>query len=632
MAWGWNGASAGPGVVVDGTGFTASRPDAGGGGLYAGLRGAAGRKKGRRYFEVEVDNASAAIGLASSGADMDSSLGSGVDPMQWGFGVQYGYIYYRDNNSNGSEDQGTGNTGTGVYGVLVDFDEHTVTWYKDGVEIVTEYALDMPVDTVLYPAASMGTGSTDFTINGAEPFQYPPAVTYVPWDKSDLALGSKVSGVMQINGSPVARTLKAFSFERLPYAVNNKPITESMSLGQTVSDGVTGEYEIILRDGFPREVFVVAFDDYGEEFEADASVAVNDRIHPTTPNGYVYECTGAGDLPSTEPGPWPTDPEAGSQSIGTASFEVKPFYRPQVHGPITPDSVEVAVVAQPFQKVSGLYSHAVMVKSDGTIAQWGNTSHLGSTPPAISNVVQAGVTERTALALMSDGSLHAWGNNFYGLQNVPSGAVGDVIQISCSHQNAGVLKSDGTVFVWGDNSQGQVSGTPVYDNVVQISAGRLFYLVLLDDGTVEGWGLSTSGQLNPPAGLSNVVQISASPTDYHCLALKADGTVVGWGNNNYGQRTIPAGLTDVVQVAAGNSYSYALKSDGTLVSWGRNHTGQRSTPGGLPPITQIQCDFLTTTAIGVDGSVHQWGYNPYGEGSTPPGLSALVPSDPFYYE
>jgi hypothetical protein len=83
---------------------------------------------------------------------------------------------------------------------------------------------------------------------------------------------------------------------------------------------------------------VVAFDDYGDAFTAEQALAVGNRIHPTTPNGHVFETTGAGDLPTEEP-TWVVDTET-SQLYGTASMIAVPFYRPVVHGPITPEITE----------------------------------------------------------------------------------------------------------------------------------------------------------------------------------------------------------------------------------------------------------------------------------------------------
>jgi len=117
------------------------------------------------------------------------------------------------------------------------------------------------------------------------------------------------------------------------------------------------------------------------------------------------------------------------------------------------------------------------------------------------------------------------------------------------------LKSDGTVVAWGFNFYGQLGDgtttdryTPVavtgLTGVDAIAAGDFHSMALKSDGTVVAWGRNDEGQLgygttvdNPtPAtisGLTGVVAISAGR--FHSMALKSDGTVVAWGGNYHGQ-------------------------------------------------------------------------------------------------
>lgn len=354
---GWDASTAGLGVEVSTDLQTITRPTSGGGANYAGVKGLTGRSKGKRYFEIEITTGS--IGAADSAADVTGMLGGGT-AISWGYLNVYsvGYIYFRyPNGDSGTIDTG-GATGSGVYGILIDFDNRTAKIYKDGAFQYT-HTMNIPVDTELFPAASIGTGASA-TLNTAEPFQYPPEETFIAWDLPDSALASRISGLVEIEGQPAARTLKAFTFERLTYYVDGQQITESKPLGQTVSDATTGQYEIILRKGFPREVFVVAFDDYGNAFSAGVSVQVGDRIHPSAPNGYIYDCTGSGTLPETEP-VWSQNTES-DQLVGTASFRPKPFYRPMVHGPVSPE-VLVLFLDEFFDSVV-LLSHFDGVTND----------------------------------------------------------------------------------------------------------------------------------------------------------------------------------------------------------------------------------------------------------------------------
>jgi hypothetical protein len=124
------------------------------------------------------------------------------------------------------------------------------------------------------------------------------------------------------------------------------------------------------------------------------------------------------------------------------------------------------------------------------------------------------------------------------------------------------LKTDGTVVAWGDNGCGQTTVPPGLSGVTAISAGAYHSLALKSDGTVVALGDNGHGQTAVPEGLGAVLAISAGT--FHTLALKSDGTVVAWGADSagdpfdLGQSTVPAGLGPAIAIAAGGWNSLAL--------------------------------------------------------------------------
>ncbi len=181
-------------------------------------------------------------------------------------------------------------------------------------------------------------GFYDREISAQEEADLFNAIFYPPPESEPGGQSSKVSGIVQIDGTPAQRTVRAYSYESVAQTVNGTEVTLTKSLGHATSDPATGEYTIDLLDGYEQRVFVVAFDDYGSDFKPDLAVAVGDRVHPTTPNGHVWECTGSGTLPNEEPA-WVIDTET-AQLYGTASMIARPLYRPMVHGPVTPEVVQ----------------------------------------------------------------------------------------------------------------------------------------------------------------------------------------------------------------------------------------------------------------------------------------------------
>jgi hypothetical protein len=170
----------------------------------------------------------------------------------------------------------------------------------------------------------------------------PLAITSLDFIRLDAAADavpatqeSKVSGVVRIDGAAAQRNVRAFGYDPTNHDIGGTTVNLSKSLGQSRSSSETGTYTIDLMGGYGSEVFVVAFDEYGEAFTSEKVLAAGDRIHPTTPSGHVWECVGAGALPADEPA-WVVDTES-AQLYGTASMIARPFYRPMVHGPVMPE-------------------------------------------------------------------------------------------------------------------------------------------------------------------------------------------------------------------------------------------------------------------------------------------------------
>ncbi len=321
--------------------------------------------------------------------------------------------------------------------------------------------------------------------------------------------------------------------------------------------------------------------------------------------------------------------------------------------------IVVASIALSILHVNGLVHAAIIaagggcslgLKSDGTVAAWGDNSYgQCDVPPGLSDVVSIAAggflvvgkpgywgEENTgqSLALKSDGTLVAWGYSSI----VPTGL--DAVKIATGGSHSLALKSDGMVVAWGDNGSGQCDVPPGLSDVVAIAAngsarGYPFpvingqSLALQSNGTVVAWGDNGSGQCDVPPDLIDVVAIAAGGG--HSLALKSDGTVVAWGDNVWGQCAVPPDLSDVVAIAAGGRHSLALKSDGTVVAWGNNGSGQCDVPPDLSDVVAIVADGVAyiywgmgthighSLALKSDGTVVAWGDNGWGQCNVPDG-------------
>ncbi len=301
--------------------------------------------------------------------------------------------------------------------------------------------------------------------------------------------------------------------------------------------------------------------------------------------------------------------------------------------------VDNSSLASDVVAVAAGFAFCLALKADGTVKSAGNdsvgelgndaTANYSSSPVDVlgaTGIVAISAGDTHALALKSDGTVIAWGYNNVGqlgdgtsgnyrLTPVVVTGAKNIVAISAGYEHSLALKSDGTVLAWGSDDSGQLgdggsfisSSTPVAvssvaSGIVAISAGRSHSLALKADGTLLQWGLRQAGSFAnadpaplPVPNTTGIIAISAG--GFHSLALKTDGTVLAWGYNNYGQlgdsttdnRPTPvvvknssgAAINGIAAITSGGYHSLALKSDGTMLSWGSDLYGQLGDGGAI---------------------------------------------------
>jgi len=141
---------------------------------------------------------------------------------------------------------------------------------------------------------------------------------------------------------------------------------------------------------------------------------------------------------------------------------------------------------------------------------------------------------------------------------VEPSALEDLVTVAGGERHSLGLTSDGTIVAWGANYYGQCDVPAPNADFVAVSGGAVHSLGLKSDGTIVAWGLSVEGQCDVPAPNADFVAVAGG--DHHSLGLKSDGTIAAWGDNNFGQCSVPAPNADFVAVAGGYEHSLGIRS------------------------------------------------------------------------
>ncbi len=175
--------------------------------------------------------------------------------------------------------------------------------------------------------------------------------------------------------------------------------------------------------------------------------------------------------------------------------------------------------------------------------------------------------------------------------------LGFVTSVAAGRNHMVALRTDGTIRAWGQNQYWQSEVPPDLLNarVSAIAAGGYHTVALRSDGTVRAWGANGEGQTSVPADLDACTAIAAG--GYHTVALRSDGTVRAWGANWYGQTSVPADLDACTAIAAGEIHTVALRSDGTVRAWGANWDGQVSSVAELSDVIAIAAGSRSSLAL-----------------------------------
>ena len=214
-----------------------------------------------------------------------------------------------------------------------------------------------------------------------------------------------------------------------------------------------------------------------------------------------------------------------------------------------------------YQAVAQGDYHTCAIRDDGALACWGLNEYGELTPPENGPYTAIAAGYRDTCAIGEGGDVDCWGLSVE--WDELSDPDGEFTALAASGWGFCGLRTDGTIWCWG--SDYEYGGRTWPEGEFTAVAGRCAVRV---DGSVLCWGSDILDRNTPPA--TSFKQVSAGPL--HACGIQSDDTLACWGDNNYFEATPPSGTYR--SVAVGWAHSCAIAMDGTLACWGDNLTSQ----------------------------------------------------------
>ena len=271
---------------------------------------------------------------------------------------------------------------------------------------------------------------------------------------------------------------------------------------------------------------------------------------------------------------------------------------------------EVTGLAYDLATITAGWSHSCGLRTDDTIACWGNNEYGASDAPAGTfKAVTAGWIH--SCGLRTDDTIACWGSNDFGESGAPAGTFKAVT--AGDYHSCG-LRTDDTIACWGADESGQTSAPA--GTFKAVTAGDYHSCGLRTDDTIACWGGVEFGQTSAPAGTFKAVTAGF----YHSCGLRTDDTIACWGADEFGQPSAPAGTFKAV--TASGVHTCGLRTGDTIACWGADEFGQTDAPAGT--FKAIATRVVHACGLRTGDTVACWGSNEFGQTDAPAGTFKAI--------
>lgn len=263
------------------------------------------------------------------------------------------------------------------------------------------------------------------------------------------------------------------------------------------------------------------------------------------------------------------------------------------------ESSSVAKVKTPWKLIASGDQHTC-VASESELKCWGNNEYgVLNIPRKFNGITHLTSTWSSAVCAKDGQGWECWGACKFGICDIPK-----------THRNSEKLSSgaahvcslqDGKVACWGNNKYERTSIPSDLKAATNIAVSDRYSCAVIQGGIVKCWGSDEDGQIASAESLKNVSSLYLGSR--HACAFDLFGKLICSQVTkekigefpNFGQSRVPEHM-DFKYVATGRLHTCGVSKNNKIECWGANQNGQST-----PPVLN-KTEIVTAISVGADHS------------------------------
>lgn len=237
-----------------------------------------------------------------------------------------------------------------------------------------------------------------------------------------------------------------------------------------------------------------------------------------------------------------------------------------------PVELKQDLMGEEITKIAAGVQFSSLVTAKGEIYTWGSVlpNNLDTTPERFQGRVRdLAVGPFNIIVTLDDGTLDVYGQAGTEISNIPAELKDGSVQIEkvvVANTSALALDSNGQLHAWGSASNGMLSVPETEGKITDIAATRNAFSAVDESGKLHTWGSNKFKVKEAPKEMNNAKVDKVFGSYFQFFGVDDSGQVSGWGNKGFRLGTDHLGRDMLERLMQGGRISLTVGAIAMIIS------------------------------------------------------------------